>query len=1209
MENISMYLRTCPKLGLSSSLFNTLDLYEEKDLFMVFANLEKLKQIALKYDNKIPDAQSGETAANRPSPTRPFSRDSPSKPRDPSPAAQKDRSPSPARVSASLPCSTPASVVAATNTPAAAAPATKAPLAVPSVSSLEQDVHVKEEFKYSTELESHVKTWILAVLEGHHDPALFESQSFADALKSGVVLCKLLNVLKPGTIPRINTSNLAYAKMENISAYLRAVVRVIGLPTSDCFNTVDLFEEKNMNQVVNNLYSLARFANKSGLTTHAVHDASHVRTLFSESIIEKTLEEVDNTEQLPTTNPAHLELLNWMNGQLTSVNVTAKNLSTDLRPGVKLLKLLQVLCKEPLGVYDEQPKVLWQYMQNASFFINRLSQHTFDNISCCNAQDIVMGNADNIFKLLVFLRDKFDLDFLFLKLLNEGQDKQISLDDAELLGDAISADKLDEQEQEQQLHEKQKQEERLRQQEERAKEMHEQLEARKTKEKEEKERREREEQERKKEERERKETEEREKKEREERKKKEREEIEKKERDERDRKAREERERKEKEEKERKEREERERKEREERERREQERKERVEHEKKEREERERQLREEQEKEEQRQREEQEKERRREERRRQREQERREQEERERQEREKLEKEERERLEREAEQLRLQREEEEREKEQRREERRRRREQRAREREEQLRRELEDEQRRQEQERKQREEQEQKEREERERKDREEKERQRREAEEQEKERREKEFKLREEKERKEREENEQKQREERERKEREARENKELEEKEQKEREEKERKNREDRLAQEQKKKEMEQSSGRTRSGAVTNSAAADCARLLAAQNAVRMRVAQELLETEESYLKCLMGVTEYLISAAVQGDILTRTECDSVFANWQAITVLHKTLYAELSSRISKWSAATTVGDIISHRMKDFETYGPFLANYSVALVSLHYLLQSNHKFKTLVSHFECMQMAESRLDMESFLVMPVQRLPRYLLLMQSMLKYTNKGHPDHALLTGAARDMDVTIATLNKSIDPMGGVRMRKLMSIAQSIADADGKLQNLVTASRTLTREGLLDIKLERSSSCPAAGRPPKHKNTSYCFLFNDLLLYCDQSKKAKEGKPFVLLDCLSLPQINNIVCTETEIHLYPRLQLQYTGTGANRQLTVARSSASMVGSPAHPLLSASQVLSLDQPSAVFFDWVLLPRNVNDKQSWEQEIKRLVGVFCK
>eukprot|EP01115_Flamella_aegyptia_P001197 TRINITY_DN1192_c0_g1_i1.p1 TRINITY_DN1192_c0_g1~~TRINITY_DN1192_c0_g1_i1.p1 ORF type:complete len:97 (-),score=58.46 TRINITY_DN1192_c0_g1_i1:45-335(-) len=50
---------------------------------------------------------------------------------------------------------------------------------------------------------------------------------------------------------------MPFVQMENISAYLNAC-RDLGLAVHDLFQTVDLFEAKNMNQVVINLTALKR---------------------------------------------------------------------------------------------------------------------------------------------------------------------------------------------------------------------------------------------------------------------------------------------------------------------------------------------------------------------------------------------------------------------------------------------------------------------------------------------------------------------------------------------------------------------------------------------------------------------------------------------------------------------------------------------------------------------------------------------------------------------------------------------------------------------------------------------------------------------------------------------------------------------------------------------------------------------------------------
>lgn len=78
-----------------------------------------------------------------------------------------------------------------------------------------------------------------------------------EALKSGVVLCNLVNALSPGKIARVNKQNMAFKQMENIAAFIDAV-KTMGVPDHENFLTVDLYEGKNMRQVYLCVMSLKR---------------------------------------------------------------------------------------------------------------------------------------------------------------------------------------------------------------------------------------------------------------------------------------------------------------------------------------------------------------------------------------------------------------------------------------------------------------------------------------------------------------------------------------------------------------------------------------------------------------------------------------------------------------------------------------------------------------------------------------------------------------------------------------------------------------------------------------------------------------------------------------------------------------------------------------------------------------------------------------
>lgn len=94
--------------------------------------------------------------------------------------------------------------------------------------------------------------WIGAVV-GEKLPA----GPFEKVLKDGVVLCKLINKLKPGSVKKIHAKGGNFVLMQNIEAF-QGGMKGYGVPQDEIFQTVDLFEARNVHQVVLSLGALAR---------------------------------------------------------------------------------------------------------------------------------------------------------------------------------------------------------------------------------------------------------------------------------------------------------------------------------------------------------------------------------------------------------------------------------------------------------------------------------------------------------------------------------------------------------------------------------------------------------------------------------------------------------------------------------------------------------------------------------------------------------------------------------------------------------------------------------------------------------------------------------------------------------------------------------------------------------------------------------------
>ncbi|XP_068197110.1 calponin-2 [Antennarius striatus] len=122
---------------------------------------------------------------------------------------------------------------------------------------LSAEVKNKIAMKYDVQKEEELRCWIREVT-GHTIDS-----DFQQSLKSGIILCDLINKLKPDSVPKINKSKLNWHQLENLTNFIKAITE-FGLKPHDIFEANDLFENGNMTQVQTTLLALASMAKTKG---------------------------------------------------------------------------------------------------------------------------------------------------------------------------------------------------------------------------------------------------------------------------------------------------------------------------------------------------------------------------------------------------------------------------------------------------------------------------------------------------------------------------------------------------------------------------------------------------------------------------------------------------------------------------------------------------------------------------------------------------------------------------------------------------------------------------------------------------------------------------------------------------------------------------------------------------------------------------------
>jgi hypothetical protein len=92
--------------------------------------------------------------------------------------------------------------------------------------------------------EQDVLMWIQCLINECPGP-----QSLMQWLKDGTILCRIVNVIRPGSTPKIHHSHKTFHQLANVSNFLKAC-RDLGVPSKFLFSSVDLMECKNPKAVI-----------------------------------------------------------------------------------------------------------------------------------------------------------------------------------------------------------------------------------------------------------------------------------------------------------------------------------------------------------------------------------------------------------------------------------------------------------------------------------------------------------------------------------------------------------------------------------------------------------------------------------------------------------------------------------------------------------------------------------------------------------------------------------------------------------------------------------------------------------------------------------------------------------------------------------------------------------------------------------------------
>ncbi|XP_071819770.1 intersectin-1-like isoform X2 [Apostichopus japonicus] len=258
------------------------------------------------------------------------------------------------------------------------------------------------------------------------------------------------------------------------------------------------------------------------------------------------------------------------------------------------------------------------------------------------------------------------------------------------------------------------------------------------------------------------------------------------------------------------------------------------------------------------------------------------------------------------------------------------------------------------------------------------------------------------------------------------------------------------------------------------------------------------ELIMTEEKYVADLHTAVEVFHKPLEASGIVSAQDLSIIFVNWKEI--IHCNTKMLKAFRVRKKMSGVnqpihTIGDILCEQLAQFSPYIRFCSCQLTASSYLHKKLQSDEKFNELVKTLG-QNPRTAGMPLSSSLIKPMQRITKYPLLIQKVLKYTPESHSDYSTTKSAHEKAEELCNQVNEGVRE---IENSENLEWLQTHVECEGLAEELVFNSLT---NCLGPRKYIHS------GRLHKVKSNKelYVFLLNDFLLFTQPVKPG--SKPFI-----------------------------------------------------------------------------------------------------
>ncbi|CAH1969333.1 unnamed protein product [Acanthoscelides obtectus] len=284
------------------------------------------------------------------------------------------------------------------------------------------------------------------------------------------------------------------------------------------------------------------------------------------------------------------------------------------------------------------------------------------------------------------------------------------------------------------------------------------------------------------------------------------------------------------------------------------------------------------------------------------------------------------------------------------------------------------------------------------------------------------------------------------------------------------------------------------------------------------------EIITSEASYLNSLNVLNDHFISKFRSSNIVNEKEMEILFGKVKKVRNCSKKVFHDLEKCWRKNILLDGICDIIQkHAESDFDTFIPYCENQVIIEDTLNEL-KKRQEFSEFLVELESSPTCRF-LDLYSFLMLPMQRITRWPLLVDAILKRLSQADPEYISCQYALASVNKVVSQCNEAARQKDNeVKIQKIANTLDFSKSAPPV--NIVKENRWLVLSGRMTCFQPKSEDTRMTFGKRFTKFNLYLYLFNDLLVVT----KEKNDQRFAVIHYCP----RNFVELELDVNKFPMI---------------------------------------------------------------------------